>query len=140
LFVRHLSGGAVPAGTQPAAEAVQQRVVNALGRRRLAHAAEVLELAGGGADEQLAGFAEEAIRDEKHQEFLARVIVVAQDMADQDKRRALARSLAAAIAGEDAVLDEEFLLYGPSPTLTRRTSAGGRPKGSVRAIGHWVDT
>jgi len=101
--------GAAAVALQPAAEVVQQRVVNALGRRRLARAAEVLELAGGGADEQLAGFAEEAIRDEKHQEFLARVIVVAQDMADQDKRRALARSLAAAVAGEDAVLDEEFL-------------------------------
>ncbi len=52
-------------------------------------------------------------------------------MADQDKRRALARSLAAAIVGEDAVLDEEFLFVRAvadldSPHIRGRKAEGKR--------------
>ncbi len=101
--------GAAAVMLQPAMDAGLQHVVRVLGRRRIAHGVEVLELAAEDSRQQLAALVEQAVRDEEHQEFLARVLTVAQDMAGEEKRRALARSLAAAAVGEDAVLDEEFL-------------------------------
>jgi hypothetical protein len=93
----------------PATEAGVMRAFNAIGRRRLAHACEVVEIAADVNDVDVESFLHTVLRDDAHQEFVARCIAVAQDASLRGKRIALARSLAQAAAGDDAVLDDEFL-------------------------------
>lgn len=54
-------------------------------------------------------FAQAVVRDARHQEFSALALTRVRDMAQENRRRALAAAFAAAAHGEDAVLDEEFL-------------------------------
>lgn len=100
---------AAAVAAQPAAEAALAHAIRLIGRRRLGHATEVLELAASEADLPLDALIETTLRDEEHQEFLVRLMIAAQDVAAINKRRALARALAAAAAGDDARLDDEFL-------------------------------
>jgi hypothetical protein len=101
--------GAAATALTPAMEVVAALVLRTLSQRRTRHAAEALEYGVDAADEPLEEFAEKAVADERRQELLARTLVIAQDTALRDKRRALGRALAAGIGGDDAKIDEELL-------------------------------
>jgi hypothetical protein len=105
--------GAVVTGLSPALEMVLSRVTQVLGRSRTEHAAETLldaaEAAAAETDEEFLGFIEQAVSDERKQELLARALTIAQDTASRDKRRALGRAIAAGIADDGALVDQEQL-------------------------------
>lgn len=65
--------------------------------------------AGATTEEQFEEFIEKLVSDEQHQELLARVLVVAQDSAMRDKRRALGRILANAADETGTTVDMQFL-------------------------------
>jgi hypothetical protein len=77
--------------------------------RRIRHVEETLVDAAETASMTLEQFLEMAVSDDRSHELLARVVIVAQDTAMRDKRRALGRALAAGVAGDSARVDEELL-------------------------------
>jgi hypothetical protein len=101
--------GAAATALTPAMEALLSRVVGSLSQWRLRHAAETLEDAAEAAGEPVGQFAEKAVSDERREELFSRTLLIAQDTALRDKRRALGRALAAGIAGDDAKIDDELL-------------------------------
>lgn len=58
--------------------------------------------------EQFMKFIEGAVSNPQHQELLARGLTIAQDTAMRDKRRALGRALASAVAETGTTVDEEL--------------------------------
>jgi hypothetical protein len=105
--------GTAASGAAPAVLAGMDYVRATIGTRRLEHASQTL---GDAADESGAKTAEEfvefvtaAVRDEQHQELLARALTIAQDTAMRDKRRALGRVLAAAADETGTRVDDEML-------------------------------
>jgi hypothetical protein len=57
----------------------------------------------------VAEFFSRAVADDRRHELFARAMSIAQDAALREKRRALGRSLAAGVMGDDARIDEELL-------------------------------
>jgi hypothetical protein len=101
--------GAAAVGSTPIFEAIATFAVKKLGQRRIGHAAETLLDAARAADEPLADFIDKAVADDRRHELFARTLVVAQDAAWRNKRRALGRALAAGVMEDDARIDEELL-------------------------------
>jgi len=103
------------AGTalSPALEAALGRVYERLSGSRRQRAAETLtdaaDAAGAQTDEEFRAFIEQALSSPERQELLARVLLIAQDTAMRDKRRALGRALASAIADNGTLVDEELV-------------------------------
>lgn len=81
-------------------------------RQRMLNAAETLgdaaSEAGATTAEAFADLIETLVKDEEHQELLARVLAVAQDTALRDKRRALGRVLANAAGDTGTKVDGAF--------------------------------
>ena len=102
--------GAVMTGLSPVLEKALSQVMLVLVRSRAEHAAETLldaaDAAGAGSDEEFLEFIEQALSDERRQELLVRALIIAQDAALRDKRRALGRAIAAAVV-DDALVDQE---------------------------------
>ena len=105
--------GTIASGAAPVVLVGMDYISATIGARRLEHATETLadaaDESGAKAPEEFIEFVKAAVRDERHQELLARALTVAQDTAMRDKRRALGRALAAGIAGDDAKIDTELL-------------------------------
>lgn len=107
--------GGAAAGTAltPLIEVGLARVVEELSSRRRNHAADTLmdaaQAAGAGNEEEFLKFVDAAVSDERRQELLARTLIIAQDTALRDKRRALGRALAAGVADSGTRVDEELL-------------------------------
>jgi hypothetical protein len=80
-----------------------------IGQRRIKHSAETLLDAADAAALPIDEFFAKAVADDRRHELLARALVIAQDTAVRDKRRALGRALAAGVMGDDARIDEELL-------------------------------
>ena len=59
--------------------------------------------------EEFVEFVEAAVSDSEHQELLARALIIAQDSAMRDKRRALGRALASAASDTGTKVDDELL-------------------------------
>jgi hypothetical protein len=58
--------------------------------------------------EQFMKFIEDAVSNPEHRELLARALTIAQDTAMRDKRRALGRALASAVAETGTLVDDEL--------------------------------
>lgn len=105
--------GAAAQGAAPAVLAGMDYISAIVGSRRLEHATETLTDAadayGAETAEEFAAFVEAAVSDEEHQELLARALIIAQDTAMRDKRRALGRALAAAASDTGTKVDDELL-------------------------------
>jgi hypothetical protein len=101
--------GAVAVGSTPIFEAIATFAVKQLGQRRIEHAAETLLDAAEAADEPLADFIDKAVADDRRHELFARALIIAQDTAWRNKRRALGRALAAGVMEDEARIDEELL-------------------------------
>jgi hypothetical protein len=103
----------VASGAAPAVLAGMDYVSATIGTRRLEHATETLDDAadesGARTPEEFIKFVKAAVRDEQHQELLARALTIAQDTAMRDKRRALGRVLAAAVGETGTRVDDEML-------------------------------
>jgi hypothetical protein len=84
-----------------------------IGSRRLDHATETLTDAadefGAKTPEEFVEFLRAAVSDEERQELLARALMIAQDTALRDKRRALGRALAAAASDTGTKVDTQML-------------------------------
>ena len=111
--VANPDAGAIATGLSPLAVAGLGRMFGAMGLRRRSNAAETVmdaaEAFGAETEAQFIEFIEAAVFDPERQELLARTLVIAQDTAMRDKRRALGRALAAGIRGDGARIDEELL-------------------------------
>lgn len=105
--------GTVAAGAAPVVLAGMDWISATIGERRIGHATETLTDAadefGAETAEEFAAFIKAALSDEEHQELLARALVIAQDTAMRDKRRALGRALAAAASDTGTKVDAEML-------------------------------
>jgi hypothetical protein len=104
---------AIATGLSPVALAGLERMSEVIRTRRTRHAAETLVDA---ADEfearthrDFEAFVEAAVSDAQHQELLARALLIAQDTAMRDKRRALGRALAAAADETGTRVDDELI-------------------------------
>jgi hypothetical protein len=105
----HPAVGAAATALTPIFDAIATFAVKKLGERRIEHAAETLLDAADAADEPLADFMGKAVADDRRHELFARTLIIAQDTALREKRRALGRALAAGVMGDDARIDEELL-------------------------------
>lgn len=105
----HPAAGAALTALTPVFEAIATFAVKKLGERRIEHAAETLLDAADAAGEPLADFMDKAVADERRHELFARALVVAQDAAWRNKRRALGRALANGVMGDEARIDQELL-------------------------------
>jgi hypothetical protein len=89
------------------------RISEKLILRRCTHAAETLLDAAGEAgvktDGEFLEFVEEALSNERRQELLAPALLIAQDSAMRDKRRALGRTVAKGIADNGTHVDDQLL-------------------------------
>ena len=130
-----LAGAAGPAGPDvaavgtaltPAMEVAFSAVVRGLNQRRFRHGAQTLSDAAGAAGEPVEELLAKAVADDRRQELLARALSIAQDAALRDKRRALGRSLAAGIAGDDAQIDDELLFIRAVADIDRPQSGCSR--------------
>jgi len=105
--------GAVASGAAPAVLVGLDFISATIGARRLEHAAETLgdaaDETGAKTPEEFIEFVKAAVRDERHQELLARALTIAQDTAMRDKRRALGRVLASAADETGTKVDDEML-------------------------------
>ena len=117
-----LVGGATLAGPDVAATATAlgpllqaglSTIVNSIKSTRTDHAAEALLDAAREADatrgDAFIEFIQDAVSDERSQELLARALTIAQDAASRAKRRAVGRSIAAAVSDKDTKVDEELI-------------------------------
>jgi hypothetical protein len=86
----------------PFAEVALNTIMSSVSGRRRKHAAETLidaaDAAGIHSAQEFADFVQDAVSDEYKQELLVRALSIAQDTAMRDKRRALGRALASAVA------------------------------------------
>lgn len=83
--------------------------IGRIGRSREDKAAETLEYAVDASGERPEEFIDHATADDRRIELLTRTLVIAQDTALRQKRRALGRALAAGVTGDDAQIDDELL-------------------------------
>ena len=105
----HPAVGAAATALTPIFEKIATFAVKRLGERRIEHAAETLLDAADAAGQPVADFIEKAVADDRRHELFARTLIIAQDTALREKRRALGRALAAGVMGDDARIDEELL-------------------------------
>ena len=115
--------------------------IGRIGRRREENAAETLAEAVKASGDPPEEFINKATADDRRIELLTRALVIAQDTALREKRRALGRALANGIAGDNARIDEELLFLravadvdAPHIKLLARL-ANGRRSGASR--GYW---
>jgi len=115
--------------------------IGRIGRRRVENAAETLAEAVEASGDPPAEFIDKATADDRRIELLTRTLVIAQDKALWEKRRALGRALANGIAGDDARIDEELLFLRavadidtPHIKLLARLASGPQPGASH---GYW---
>jgi predicted lactoylglutathione lyase len=105
--------GAAATALSPALETALSKVADVLGRSRAQQAADTLldaaAAAGAQTDEEFLEFIEQAVSDKRKQELLARALIIAQDTASRDKRRALGRAIASGTANDGALVDQEQL-------------------------------
>jgi hypothetical protein len=105
--------GALAAGAAPLALAGLDRILSIIGSRRLEHDVETIldgaEAFGAETAAEFMEFVEAAVSDEGRQELLVRTLIIAQDTAMRDKRRALGRTLAAAASDTGTRVDAEML-------------------------------
>jgi hypothetical protein len=105
--------GAMATALSPALEAALGHVYERLSSGRRGRAAETLtdaaDAAGAETDEEFLAFIEQALSSPERQEPLTRVLLIAQDTAMRDKRRALGRALASAVADNGTLVDEELV-------------------------------
>jgi hypothetical protein len=97
-------------GLSPITLAIASKTADKLAQRRVQHAAETVLDAAETAGLPLDEFTDLAVSDDIRHELLARTLIIAQDTALRDKRRALGRALAAGVMGDDAKIDEELPL------------------------------
>jgi hypothetical protein len=107
-------GGAfVAAALTPFGERALSFLVDRFQQHRSTYAAETLadaaSVAGATSEDEVDEFILKLVADEEHQELLARVLTVAQDIAMRDKRRALGRILANAADETGTMVDMQFL-------------------------------
>ena len=107
-------GGAfVVAALTPFGERALSFLVDRFQQQRSTYAAETLadaaSEAGATSEEEFDEFIQKLVADEDHQELLARVLTIAQDIAMRDKRRALGRILANAADETGTMVDMQFL-------------------------------
>jgi hypothetical protein len=111
--LRSPQAAAAATGLSPVALAGLEHITEVIRARRLDHAAETLmdasDAFGARTEDEFAKFVEAAVCDDDHQELLARALVIAQDTAMRDKRRALGRALAAAAEDTGTRVDEELI-------------------------------
>jgi hypothetical protein len=100
--------GALATMFAPALAAIMTSLAR-VGQRRAEHAADTLMDAADAADVPLDEFFSRAVADDRRQELFTRTLIIAQDTALREKRRALGRALAAGVMGDDAQIDEELL-------------------------------
>lgn len=100
------------AGITPMLEDALGHIFDRIDSHRRENAAETLMDAadelGAETPEQFMKFIEDAVSNPEHQELLARALIVAQDTAMRDKRRALGRALASAVAETGTTVDDEL--------------------------------
>jgi hypothetical protein len=108
-LTEHLPTVAAAVFAQPVVSAAVIAIGEKVRARRARNVAELLESAASAAALPLEQFAQQAVRDEQHHEYTVAAFNSVQDMAMENKRHALGLSLAAAVAGDDAVVDDEFL-------------------------------
>jgi hypothetical protein len=105
--------GAMATALSPALEAALGYAYERLSSARHGRAAETLtdaaDAAGAETDEEFLEFIEQALSSPERQELLARVLLIAQDTAMRDKRRALGRVLASAVSDNGTLVDEELV-------------------------------
>jgi hypothetical protein len=103
--------GAGPAMTAltPLGEAFASALAR-VNRSREDHATETLMDAIDSSPDTPREFIDKATSDDRRIELLVRTLLIAQDTALRDKRRALGRALAAGVAGDDARINEELLV------------------------------
>jgi hypothetical protein len=106
--------GAAATALSPALETALSKVADVLGRNRAEHSADTLldaaAAAGAQTGEEVLEFIERAVPDERKQELLARALIIAQDTASRDKRRALGRAIASGTENDGALADQEQLV------------------------------
>jgi hypothetical protein len=104
---------AAATGLSPLLEAGMGHVYERLSSSRRERAADTLQeaadAAGAKTDEEFLTFIEGALSSDGRQELLARVLLIAQDTAMREKRRALGRALASAVADNGTKVDEELV-------------------------------
>jgi hypothetical protein len=104
---------AAATGLSPLLEAGIGHVYERLSSSRRERAADTLQdaadAAGAKSDEEFIAFIEEALSSDERQELLARVLLIAQDTSVRNKRRALGRALASAVADNGTKVDEELV-------------------------------
>ena len=100
------------AGLTPILDDALGHIFDWVDSHRRENAAETLtdaaEEFGAETPEQFIKFIEDAVSDPEHQELLARALTIAQDTAMRDKRRALGRALASAVAETGTTVDDEL--------------------------------
>lgn len=104
-----VEAGAAATALGPLALAIGSAAISKLGKRRAENAAETIIHAASEASAPVGEFVHKAVDDERRHELFARTMVIAQDTALRDKRRALGRALAAGVMGDEAKIDEELL-------------------------------
>ncbi len=117
----------------PILEAIGTWAIRRLGRRRVEHAAETLIDGAEAAGMPLGEFIDRGVADERRHELFAKALVVAQDAAWRNKRRALACALANGVVGDDARIQQELLfvravddIYEMDVRLLGRLADGSR--------------
>ena len=104
--------GMAGAALTPALESALGHIFDRIDSRRRKNAAETLTDAadelGAEAPEEFAKFIKDAVSSLERQELLARALTIAQDTAMRDKRRALGRALASAVAETSTTVNEEL--------------------------------
>lgn len=105
--------GAVAVGAAPVVLVGLDYISGTIRSRRLDHATETLTDAakefGAETAEAFVEFVKAAVSDEGRQELLARALLIAQDTAMRDKRRALGRVVAQAASDTGTKVDKELL-------------------------------
>jgi hypothetical protein len=105
--------GTVLTVMSPALEEGLGRIYERLSSGRYRRAAETLtdaaDAAGANTAEEFLAFIEGALSSDERQELLARVLLIAQDTSARNKRRALGRALASALADNGTRVDEELV-------------------------------
>jgi hypothetical protein len=100
------------AALTPMLEDALGHIFDRIDSHRRENAAETLTDAadelGAETPEQFMKFIEDAVSNPEHQELLARALTIAQDTAMRDKRRALGRALASAVAETGTMVDDEL--------------------------------
>ena len=128
LASRGVALGVVGAMFQPVAVNIMTSLRRINGRR-IRHSAETLLDAADAAQLPLPEFFARATDDDERHELTVKVLVVAQDTARRDKRRALGHALAAGVMGDRSRINEELLFVQAIDDINEM---------HIRALGHLV--